>query len=377
MRPLLHSPNQRPVAAIVLLFGLGGCGLWDKDRRAEGDSNQGLPPCGDDASYFYPTTYEDNWSSPPTCDYDELCVDSFIWERFQVSIPHPESGSVWSIVSEVRYVREEGEQVAASPFRQAEVTSELLAPFSNALWRPDHTLLPRTDYDVWVYTDQGPCWSHLVRTSAHGGLLDANLPTPVYVADVSKPATPLVLTGAITLGPTLGLHVIGLDTDNSLFTVRLARMSSAEAQNFCGATIDYTTQIDDVGAFQITGMTWLGPARWEPLEIPEGRPEDGFVRMLTEPYILDGQLAPDGSSMMLMITDAMVDTRLADERYCEKAQNFIAQTCADGATCCGDLTSTAFQAFASTTLTSLEHVAQDNCHARCPTSADNPDCTLP
>ena len=99
--------------------------------------------------------------------------------------------------------------------------------------------------------------------------------------------------------------------------------------------------------------------------------------MLTEPYILDGQLAPDGSSMMLMITDAMVDTRLADERYCEKAQNFIAQACADGATCCGDLTSTAFQAFASTTLTSLEHIAQDNCHTLCPSSVDNPDCTLP
>jgi hypothetical protein len=167
-------------------------------------------------------------------------------------------------------------------------------------------------------------------------------------------------------GPNFAIQ-FGVITDGTA-SVRIAAANDYE-QSWCHATVDTVVKVDDHGAFQILGVPWRGT----------GNPSKygDFRNLLVAPFTISGHLAPDGQNAIVTLDDVLLDERLyAGECAPTDKYSFFLSQCPDGEICCMDM-STGPTITEPSPLASIEHIAQDNCHARCPTSADNPDCVLP
>jgi hypothetical protein len=154
-------------------------------------------------------------------------------------------------------------------------------------------------------------------------------------------------------------------------SVRVAAVDSSE-QSWCHATLETVVAVDEYGAFQIPGVPWrgLGSGKTDPVHGSD------LQNLLVAPFTISGYLAPDGQNAIVTFDDVLLDYRLSGGDCGEDDWPVFDFECPDGEICCMDV-STGPTITEPSPITSLEHIAQDNCHARCPTSADNPDCTLP
>ncbi|MCK6523181.1 hypothetical protein L6R49_17300 [Myxococcota bacterium] len=220
------------------------------------------------------------------------------------------------------------------------------------------------------------CFDFTLVTSPHGSSLSLpTTPLPLILVatddlnNLFEPYTTYTSTWPDEGGPDYAIQ-FG-EVIDGFATVRVAAMNYIE-QSWCHATLDTIVAVDEYGAFQIPGVPWrgLGTGRTDPVHGSE------LQNLLVEPFTISGYLAPDGQNAIVTLDDVLLDYRLAGKGCDLHDLDVFNFMCPDGEICCMDM-STGPTITEPSSITSIEYIAQDNCHARCPTSADNPDCTLP
>lgn len=374
----------------LILIGLASasCGGKKEANTNEGNTAPEVDPCDELIQSEPLYTFRTSGDTPHLaatdskhCEPGVFCYDSYILPSTiqPGSITH--QPRLWT--DDLLFISADGTTITSEVVRLQHHYYGLNVEhqYDTQVWNPVEPLMPSTQYEVWrqyVDTREGEpdlCFDFSLMTTSHGSpttlpstplpVMQINVKNFFYIFDYSQYWYDLVL-GGTSGGPNFAIQIE--QVVNGQASVRVAAVNDSE-QSWCRATLEAVIAVDENGAFQIPGVPWRGS------DAVDDSFGGDFKNLLAQPFTISGHLAPDGQNAILTFDNVLLDGRLTSAG-CEWGLPAFDAECPDGETCCMDA-STGPTITEPSPLTSLEHIAQDNCHARCPTSADNPDCTLP